>query len=165
MSDHTQRQIWLEQIRALPAQLAELTAGLTLAQLATPFIPGEWSVAQNVHHVADSHMNSFIRLKLILAEDHPTLRPYDQDVWASTPEANLPDLSASLQLIAGLHARWAALFERLDAAQWQRTGFHPENGVVSVEDILRSYAAHGEGHLDQIRKTLAAAPAEVAHRG
>jgi hypothetical protein len=157
MPDLAQRRIWIEKIRALPDEMADLTAGLTSVQLTTPYLAGEWSVAQNVHHVADSHMNSYIRLKLILAEDHPTLRPYDQDRWAATPEANLPDLGASLTLLAGLHARWATLFEGLSEEQWSRTGFHPENGNVSVEDILRSYAAHGEGHLDQIRRTLAAA--------
>ncbi len=150
------RLAWIEQIRSLPDELAALTRGLSSEQLTTCFLAGEWSVAQNVHHVADSHMNSYIRMKLILAEEQPTLRPYDQDVWATTPEANLPDLSASLTLLRGLHARWANLFERLEETQWLRTGYHPEHGAVSVEDILRSYAAHGEGHLDQIRRTLAA---------
>lgn len=158
MSDMTQRRIWIEKIRVLPEQMAALTAGLTPEQLTAPYLVGEWSVAQNVHHVADSHTNSYIRVKLILAEEHPTLRPYDQEVWATTPEANLPDLSASLTLLRGLHARWVTLFEELDAAQWARTGFHPDSGVVSVEEILCSYAAHGEAHLDQIRRTLAAAP-------
>jgi hypothetical protein len=162
MCENLMRPMWIDQIRRLPDELAALTSNLSPAQLITQYLAGEWSVAQNVHHVADSHMNSYIRLKLILAEEQPTLRPYDQDVWATTPEANLPDLSASLLLLAGLHARWATLFEGLDDAQWTRTGFHPENGVVSVEDILRSYAAHGIGHLDQIRRTLAAAPQAAA---
>jgi hypothetical protein len=150
--------MWIAQIRSLPEELAVLTMGLSSEQLTSAFLAGEWSVAQNVHHLADSHMHSFIRLKLILAEEQPTLRPYDQDVWATTPEANLPDLRASLMLLRGLHARWADLFAGLDEAQWQRTGFHPEQGAVSVEKILRSYAAHGVAHLEQIRRTLAAAP-------
>ena len=142
----------------LPGELSQLVMTLTPEQLTTHYLPDEWTVAQNVHHLGDSHMNSVIRLKLILTEDHPTLRPYDQDAWALTPEANSPDLTPSLTLLTGLHARWVQLFSSLSEDQWQRTGFHPENGDVSVEDLLVSYAAHGEGHLDQIRRTLAAAP-------
>jgi hypothetical protein len=143
-------------IRRLPEQVTALVAGLTPAQLTTAWIPGEWSVAQNVHHLADSHMNSYIRLKLLLTEDHPTIRPYDQDAWAQTPEANDPNLDASLTLLRGLHARWAELFASLDDAQFARTGLHPESGVITVALLLAGYAAHGEAHLDQIRRTLAA---------
>ena len=145
-------------LAALPERLSQLVAGLTVAQLTTHYLPDEWTVEQNVHHLGDSHMNSVIRLKLILTEDHPTLRPYDQDAWALTPEANAAEMTPSLALLAGLHARWVRLFSELSESQWQRTGFHPENGNVSVEDLLITYAAHGEGHLDQIRQTLAAAP-------
>jgi hypothetical protein len=152
------RQHAIARIRRLPQQVAALTAGLTPAQLTTHFLAGEWSVAQNVHHLADSHMNCYIRLKLILTEENPTIRPYDQDLWALTPEANSPDLSASLTLLRGLHQHWADLFERLDEQQWQRTGFHPVNGVITPDTLLTSYAAHGEGHLDQMQRTLAAQP-------
>lgn len=151
-----QRRELIDKIRVLPEQLATGVRGLSDAQLTTHFLAHEWTVAQNVHHLGDSHMNSFIRLKLILSEDHPTLRPYDQDEWAKTAEANSPDVEISLRLLAGLHARWVMLFEGLDDAQWARTGFHPENGDVSAEDLLQIYAAHGEGHLGQIARTLAA---------
>ena len=103
-------------------------------------------------------MNSYIRLKLILTEDNPTVRPYAQDLWAVTPEANGADLSTSLTLLRGLHQRWSDLFDALDDLQWQRVGFHPENGTITPEDLLQSYADHGEGHLDQMRRTLAAQP-------
>ncbi len=146
----------IEKIRQLPQQVADLTAGLTPEQLASHFLDGEWSVAQNVHHLADSHLNSYIRLKLILTEENPTVRPYDQDLWALTPEANVPDLSASLTLLRGLHQRWSDLFASLDDQQWQRKGFHPENGPITPEDLLDHYARHGEGHLDQMQRTLAA---------
>lgn len=152
------RQQWIEKIRQLPQQVAELTAGLSAEQLTTHFLDGEWSVAQNVHHLVDSHINSYIRLKLILTEDNPTIRPYDQDLWAMTPEANLADVSASLTILRGLHQRWADLFESLDEAQWQRKGFHPENGVITPETLVETYADHGEGHLDQMQRTLAAQP-------
>src|SRR5690349_12874839 len=137
----------IDKIRVLPEQLAARVRDLSAEQLTTHFLAHEWTVAQNVHHLGDSHMNSFIRLKLILTEDHPTLRPYNQDDWAATAEANSPDIEISLRLLAGLHARWVTLFESLSEAQWARTGFHPENGDMSVEDILGVYAAHGEGHI------------------
>ena len=100
-------------------------------------------------------MNCFIRIKLILTEEHPTLRPYDQDAWAVTPDYSAP-IEVSLTLLRGLHSRWALLFESFGEAEWARTGFHPENGVVSLDQLLRDYAAHGKGHLDQITRTLAA---------
>jgi hypothetical protein len=156
MVDAATRTQAIERIRQLPQQVADFTAGLTPAQLTTRFLDGEWSVAQNVHHLADSHLNSYIRLKLILTEENPTVRPYDQDLWALTPEANVADLSASLTLLRGLHQRWADLFESLDDSQWQRKGFHPENGVITPEDLVMTYAEHGEGHLEQMRRTLAA---------
>jgi hypothetical protein len=158
MIDAAIREQAIARIRKLPEQVAALTAGLTPEQLTTHLLDGEWSVAQNVHHLADSHLNSYIRLKLILTEENPTVRPYDQDLWALTPEANLADLSASLMLLQGLHQRWADLFASLDERQWQRRGLHPVNGVITPDELLISYAAHGEGHLDQMQRTLAAQP-------
>jgi len=151
-----ERQTYIEKIRRLPAQLAELVSGLSESQLTTQFLAGEWSVAQNVHHLADSHMNSYIRCKLILTEENPPLKPYDQDAWAKLPDAQNADLSTSLLLLAQLHARWVTFWETLPADAWGRTGFHPENGPMTLADIVRSYAAHGEAHLDQITRTLAA---------
>jgi hypothetical protein len=151
-----QRREMIDKIRALPAQLEEAVRGLTTEQLTTHFLANEWTVAQNVHHLADSHMNSFIRLKLILTEDRPTLKPYDQDRWAVLADSDNPSIETSLQLLRGLHARWVLLFESLGEGDWLRTGLHPEIGEVTVEDQLRIYSHHGEGHLDQIRRTLAA---------
>ena len=156
--DAAMRQKYISKIRLLPQQVADLTAGLSDEQLTTPFLADEWSVAQNVHHLADSHMNSYIRLKLILTEDNPTIRPYDQDLWALTPEANSSDLSVSLMLLRGLHQRWADLFASLDERQWQRSGLHPEGGVITPTTLVKGYAEHGEGHLDQMQRTLAAQP-------
>ena len=153
-----EREVLIAKIRALPGQVATLVAGLPPQTLTAHTLAGEWSVAQNVHHLADSHMNSYIRLKLILTEENPTLRPYDQNLWATTPEANNADLGYSLTLLQGLHERWATLFASLTESQWVRIGFHPEHGAVSVEELLRTYAAHGEGHLDQMQRTLAAKP-------
>ncbi|MBX3011627.1 MAG: putative metal-dependent hydrolase [Caldilineaceae bacterium] len=147
----------IDKIRHLPSQIEALVGGLSETQRTTPFLAGEWTVAQNVHHLADSHMNSYLRCKLILTEDHPTLKPYDQDAWAQLPDAQVGDLTPSLLLLKQLHNRWVTFWETLPATAWQRTGFHPENGTVTLEEQLRLYAAHGEAHIDQITRTLAAA--------
>lgn len=144
------------QIGRLPAELEALVGGLSPEQLTSAYLVGEWTVAQNVHHLADSHMNSYIRCKLIATEDNPTLKPYNQEDWAGFPDAQSADLSTSLALLRALHTRWVAFFTNLPEAAWQRTGYHPENGTVTLESQLHYYAAHGQGHLDQIRRTLAA---------
>ena len=151
-----QRAEMIEKIRQLSAQLTAVVLPLTAEQLTTHYLPNEWSVAQNVHHLADSHLNSFIRLKLILAEENPPLKPYQQDDWAVLPDAIHADISDSLFLLTGLHRRWVRLLESLSEAQWQRKGLHGQLGTVTVEDLLRIYAAHGEGHIGQIQRTLAA---------
>lgn len=157
MLTDTERRALIAQIRALPEQLAALVQDLSPAQRTSAYLPGEWSVAQNVHHLADSHMNSYVRCKLIATEDRPPLKPYDQDRWALFADAGAADLDDSLALLRGLHARWARFWETLPDEAWARTGTHPERGVVSLDELLQSYAEHGLGHLDQIRRTLAAA--------
>ena len=156
MFTEAQRREMIDEIRNLPARLRERVRGLTDAQLTTHFQPHEWTVAQNVHHLADSHMNSFIRLRLILTEEHPTLKPYDQHLWAMLADSGTTALEESLSILDGLHARWVRLFESLDDAAWQRSGLHPENGEVTLEDMLQIYAAHGQGHIEQIGRALAA---------
>ncbi len=152
----TERSTYIDSIRALPAQVEAVVTDLTDDPLIHPTLDDEWSVAQIVHHLADSHMNSFIRLKLLLTEDHPTLRPYDQDAWAMmVDETGLP-LQPSLTILRGLHQRWVMVFESLSAEEWQRTAYHPEIGDVTADDLLRSYAAHGRDHLAQIERVLAA---------
>lgn len=151
-----ERAALIDKIRVLPTQIEHLVGTLSLAELSGHFLPGEWSAAQNVHHLADSHMNSYIRCRLILTEEEPTLKPYDQNRWAALPDAEAVDVTPSLQLLHGLHARWVAFFEHLPDEAWQRPGFHPENGLVTLEDQLVLYAAHGEGHIEQMRRTVAA---------
>ena len=153
-----QRAAMIDAIRQFPTQLEACVQPLNEHELTTRFIPGEWSVIQNVHHLADSHMNAFIRTKLLLLEDRPTLKPYHQDDWAETPDATTTTLAASLAILRGLHARWADLLASLKDEDWGRVGLHPEVGEVSVESILQTYARHGVGHIEQINKTLAAAP-------
>ncbi len=151
-----ERQWFIDKIQQLPAQIEALVDGLSAQQLTTHFLPGEWTVAQNVHHLADSHMNSYIRCKLILTEDQPTLKPYAQDDWAALPDAQGAEIGPSLSLLKQLHTRWVIFWQQLPADAWSRTGFHPANGTVTLDDQLRGYAAHGEAHLDQITRTLAA---------
>lgn len=158
MPTSSERQRLIEALRTLPAQLEALTAGLSAAQLTIPYLAGEWTVAQNIHHLADSHMNAYIRCKLIATEEHPTLKPYDQDRWAALPDGQHADVSVSLALLRALHQRWVLFWEQLPGDAWVRSGLHPENGEVSLDDQLRLYAAHGLGHLDQITRTLAAQP-------
>jgi hypothetical protein len=156
MTNQGERRELIAKIRALPAEVEGLVAGLSPAQLTARPLPGEWSVAQNVHHLVDSHLNSYVRCKLMLTEEHPTLKPYDQDRWAALPDASQADIADSLALLRHLHARWVVFWESLAEADWARTAHHPESGTVTLADQVRLYAEHGEGHLDQIARTLAA---------
>jgi uncharacterized damage-inducible protein DinB len=151
-----QRRDYIERIRRFPAELEAAIAGLSDEQLLARPIPGEWSIAQNVHHLVDSHVNAYCRLRLLLTEENPTLRGYDQDKWAELPDAVTSDLSDSLTILRGLHARWAALWDTLTDADFARQGFHPESGPYTVDDSLNIYAHHGTGHIEQIRRNLAA---------
>jgi DinB superfamily len=143
-------------IARLPDQLEALVAELGPEDLTTPFLAGEWTVAQNVHHLFDSHANSYIRCKLILTEEHPPLKPYRQDDWAALPDASSAEIAVSLTLLRALHARWVQFWEALPDEAWARAGLHAVNGPVTLAQIVQIYADHGEAHLDQIRRTLAA---------
>ena len=158
MLTSAQRAVFIAHIRQLPAQVAALVSALTPEQLITPYLKGEWTVAQNVHHLADSHMNAYIRCKLAVTEPNPTIKPYDQDAWAAMPDASNANLAHALALQTALHARWAEFFETLPADGWQRTYLHPVDGTRTIEDVLQLYAKHGHGHLEQMQRTLAARP-------
>jgi hypothetical protein len=146
----------IDRLARLPAQVEHLVTGLTPSRLTTHFLPDEWTVAQNIHHLADSHMNAYLRCKLIMTEDIPTLKPYDQDRWAALPDARDANVNTSLTLLRSLHTRWVHFFRTLETANWLRAGFHPELGQVTLADQLCLYAAHGAAHIDQMRRTLAA---------
>ena len=151
-----ERQNLIQKIAQLPDQVAELVAPLSPAQLvARPLMP-EWSVAQNVHHLVDSHMNSYVRCKLIATEQKPPLKPYDQDAWAALPDASDADISMSLSMLKGLHGRWVHFWRTLSDEAWARTGLHAQYGEMSLERILNSYVEHGEGHIQQMKRTMAA---------
>lgn len=151
----------ISKLRTLPQQIDNLTKDLSEADLTTVYMlkddgSPEWTVAQNVHHLADAHMNSYIGFKMLLSENHPTILAYDEDAWATHPESKSADIAASLTLLQSLHERWAMMFENLSEDQWKRTGHHPTGGDFSLEDQFKSYVQHGEDHVDQIRRTLAA---------
>ena len=136
-------------ITELPARMRDAVRGLSDAQLDTPYRPGGWTVRQVVHHVPDSHMNAFTRLKLALTEDNPTVTPYDEKLFAQLPDARLP-IEPSLALLDGLHARWAALLQALTPQQFARPWFHPEIGAITVDYLLQTYGWHSRHHVAHI---------------
>ena len=133
----------------LPEQLRNAVDGLNSAQLNTPYRLGGWTLRQVVHHVADSHMNAFIRVRLALTEDWPTIKPYDQDGWAKLHDATAP-VEWSLELIESLHARWGMMLRSLDEQQWKRGFRHPEAGPMTVEVATLLYAWHSRHHVAHI---------------
>jgi hypothetical protein len=143
------RAAWIKDIADLPAALRSAVAGLSPAQLDTPYREGGWTVRQVVHHLADSHMNSFIRFKLALTESTPQIKPYDEKAWALTPDAAL-DIDSSLSLLEGLHTRWVALLSSLGPQQLERTFLHPESGVQNLERTFQVYAWHCKHHVAHI---------------
>lgn len=153
--DDTTRRQYLESIRTLPARLQELTTALSDEQLNKPYRPGGWTIRQLIHHIADSHMNSYIRFKLGLTEDNPTITGYDQDAWAELRDTALTPVSVSVQLLEAIHTRWVNLLEGFSAADWQRTVVHPEKGrAVTLNEFLALYAWHCEHHLMQIKSVF-----------
>lgn len=152
--DTNRRQEIIERIRALPARLEMLTRGLTDAQLTAAFEPGEWTVAQNVHHVFDVHTTFYARCKLIVIEDTPPLANLAENAWAELPDAKEAQVTSALAGIAYVQHRLAVFLENLDATAWQREGMHTERGAITVASVAEYAATHGEMHIAQIRKTL-----------
>jgi uncharacterized damage-inducible protein DinB len=146
-----ERRGMIDQIAATPARLREAIAGLDDTHLDTPYRDGGWTVRQVVHHLPDSHMNAFIRLKLALTEDEPTVRPYDESRWAELPDARETPIEISLSLLESLHARWTGLMHSLRDADFARTMKHPEhNGGMTIDTLLAMYAWHGRHHVAHI---------------
>ena len=135
----------VDTIAAAPAALRAAVEGLTDAQLDTPYRDGGWTLRQVVHHVADSHMHAYARTKFALAEDGPTILPYDEGRWAEFPDSRLP-VAVSLALLDALHARWVATLRALGPAELARPYLHPEMGPVPVRTALAIYAWHGAHH-------------------
>jgi hypothetical protein len=137
-------------IGALPGQLSTAVLGLNDAQLDTPYRPGGWTVRQVVHHVADSHMNAFVRLKLALTEEQPTVAAYDEKKFARLPDMALP-VAVSLELLRSLHARWMAVYGAMTDNDWQRTFVHPEySGPLTLDWQAQMYGWHSRHHVAHI---------------
>jgi len=151
-SDPQIREEWLGIIAGTPDELRRVTAGLSEDQLDTPYRPGGWTVRQVVHHYADDHINSYVRFKLALTEDVPTIKPYSEPAWGELPDARLGPIEPSLALLTALHQRWIAAWRALTPSDWQRAFIHPRSGAtVSVERLAAQYAWHGRHHVAQIR--------------
>ncbi len=144
------RERCIAEIEALPAALGAAVADLTDSQLDTPYRPGGWTVRQVVHHVADSHMHSYLRFKLALSEDGPRISGYDEGVWATFPDAATLPVAVSLNLLEGLHRRWAVFLRALRPEDFNRTIRHPEQGEVPLATNLQLYAWHGRHHVAHI---------------
>jgi uncharacterized damage-inducible protein DinB len=149
------RRRWIESIRATPAKLRAAVSGLSERQLDTPYRDGGWTVRQVIHHVPESHSNAFIRFKLALTEDNPTIKPYDEDAWAKLPDVRRAPIESSLKLVEGLHERWVALLDAMKPADFTRPLRHPEHGQITLDTLLQLYAWHGPhhvGHIELVRK-------------
>lgn len=144
-----ERQSKIADIRSAPHIIRSAVAGLDDQQLDTPYREGGWTVRQVVHHLADSHMNAYIRFRWVITEDYPTIKTYDQDLWAALPDSRLP-IDGSLRILDSLHERWSALLDALPENSWSRKGMHPEQGEMTLDDLLQMYAEHGAHHAGQI---------------
>ena len=145
-----QKQAFLDQIAQTPENLHAAVKGLSEAQLDTPYRDGGWTVRQVAHHVPDSHMNAYIRFKLALTENEPTIKPYAEDRWAELADTKATPIETSLCLLDCLHQRWMNLLRSLSAEDWKRTFRHPELGAMTLEKTLALYAWHGRHHVAHI---------------
>lgn len=145
-----QRQTLIDQIAVTPEKMRAAVEGLSDEQLNTPYRPEGWTVRQVVHHVPESHMNSYVRFKLAVTEEEPTIKPYFEDRWAQLDDANAAPVGLSLNLLDALHERWVWFLRSLKEADFQRTFRHPELGVVSLDKNLALYGWHGRHHVAHI---------------
>ena len=144
-----QKKQFLDDIEQTPAKLRAAVRGLSETQLDTPYRDGGWTVRQVVHHVPDSHMNSYVRFKLALTENGPAIKPYFEDRWANLPDSKAP-IENSLVLLESLHHRWTLLLRSLREADWNRTFTHPELGPMTLEKNLALYSWHGRHHVAHV---------------
>ena len=152
-----QREHWIGEIQEAPANLRAAVNGLSDARLDTPYREGGWTVRQVVHHLADSHLNAYVRFRLALTEHEPTVKPYDQALWANLDDARTARVESSLSLFESLHYRWVLLLKSMKAEDFTRTFNHPEHGRMTLDENLAMYAWHGRhhiGHINSLAKRL-----------
>jgi DinB superfamily len=148
--DGTMRSECIQRIADTPAEVKKAAQGLTDTQLDTPYREGGWTVRQVVHHLPDSHINSYVRFRLALTENEPTIKPYEERMWAELFDARTAPVALSLRLLESLHERWVVLLRSLKPADFSRTFRHPESGVRNLDWLLQLYAWHGRHHVAHI---------------
>lgn len=144
------RESWISDIAAAPAELRAAVQGFNESQFDTPYREGGWTVRQLVHHVPDSHLNAYVRFKLALTEDNPTIKPYEESLWAKLPDTSGTQVGVSLMLLEALHRRWVVLLKAMQESEWSRTYVHPEDGTLRLDYILGMYAWHGKHHIAHV---------------
>ena len=144
------RSAWIRRIAEAPSKLREAATGLDERQLQTPYRPDGWTVRQVIHHVPESHMNAFVRFKLALTEDNPTIKPYDEAAWAEVADTARTPIEVSLTLLEALHQRWVILLESMAPVDFAKRLIHPERGQIDLDWMLQLYAWHGHHHVAQI---------------
>ncbi len=146
-----QIKLFINEIEKLPVALRQETNGLSDDQLDQLYRPEGWTIRQVVHHLADSHLNSYTRFKLALTEDHPSIRPYQEGLWAELPDGKHAPIDLSLDILDSLHRRWVLVLQQMTPEQWTRTFFHPEYKTTwSIQQAMAIYAWHGKHHLAHI---------------
>src|SRR5207237_8491874 len=145
-----QRNQFIDNIEQTPARLRAAIQGLSSQQIETPYRDDGWAVRQVVHHVPESHMNAYIRFKLALTEDNPTIKPYQEDAWAKLADVKRTPIDTSLGLLDALHQRWVTLLELLKPEDFRRSLVHPESGSLTLEYLLQMYAWHGKHHVAHV---------------
>ncbi|HXS37758.1 MAG TPA: putative metal-dependent hydrolase [Flavipsychrobacter sp.] len=144
---------WIASIEALPSWLDVCIENLDEAQIHTPYRPGGWTVQQVIHHIADSHMNAYIRFKLALTEDNPIVKPYDENLWAVLPDVEVVPVNVSVTLLHAMHRRWVALLKSMQPADWGKTYYHPESKQnVPLWHVGAMYAWHGRHHMEHVKQ-------------
>ncbi|MFI5252156.1 MAG: YfiT family bacillithiol transferase [Bacteroidota bacterium] len=149
-SSPAQRPEFIRQIGKAPAKIKEAVAGLTNKQLDTPYRPGGWTVTQVVHHLADSHINAYVRTRLIVTEDEPLVKPYNETLWAELIDSRKAPISLSLQLLESMHKRWVILLNSLKPKDFKKMYRHPEYGSRNLDVLIALYAWHGRHHTAHI---------------
>ena len=152
--DRAARERYLATIEGTPARFRSLVAGLSDAQLDTPYRPGGWTIRQVVHHVPDSHLNAYVRMKLAVTEDAPAIKTYEESLWAELPDGKTGAVDMSLALLDALHTRWLAFLRALPASDYSKTFTHPQWGSVTVDEAIVMYEWHCRHHAAHIENAL-----------
>lgn len=144
---------WIDVLKVLPLWMDASIENLDVYQLETPYRPGGWNIQQVVHHLADSHMNAYIRLKLALTEDNPIVKPYAEELWAELEDSKVTPVNISVTMLHALHRRMVDILEHLSEDQWLRTYHHPESKKdVPIWEMVALYAWHSKHHTEHIRR-------------